>query len=256
MLAKECRIVLMAIRHLALPVKLAFKNKEEIAPDVFKFNFAIDKPLHWQAGQHGILEIMLPNGRTGRRPFSISSAPSEGVISITTRADQLQGSIYKRALMRLKKGSTAKLRGPVGKLYIKDPTKNYAFMATGTGITPFRSILQEQANLKSKTNITLFFVNNDHGHYYKDLLSELNQQLPNLTIKYIFRPDRITGQLVEEVLGEAIDDTIFLLAGSVNTVKSYRRTLQGLQVPSKNIISDPFYGFHPKKVPELIKSAL
>lgn len=246
----------MAIKHLALPIKLIYKNKEEIAPNVYRFNFVLDKPLLWRAGQHGLLEISLPNGKTGRKPFSISSAPSENIISITTRADKVLSSSFKKGLLKLKKGSSAKLRGPIGRLYIKDSSKHYAFIATGIGITPFKSILQEQANNKSKTFITLFYVNNKDGHYYREALSELNKTLPNLSIKYIFKPERVTGHILEETLGLGLKETVFLLSGSTKIVKSYRRTLQGLGVPRKHILSDPFYGFHPNKVPDIIKKSL
>lgn len=237
----------MAIKHLALPVKLVFKNKEEIAPNVYQFNFVPDKSLHWKAGQHGLLEIMLPNGKTGRKPFSVSSSPAEGVISVTTRADKITSSAFKRALLKLKKGSTAKMRGPVGRLYVKHPTKHYVMLATGIGITPFRAILTQLAHEKSKQIITLFYVNSKDGHYYRDQLSDLNKQLPNLTINYIYRPERLTGHIIEDELGAAISECIFLLSGSTKMIRSYRRTLQGLGIAKKRIISDPFYGFHPYK---------
>lgn len=239
----------MAIKHLALPVKLVFKNKQEVAPLIYQFNFMPENPINWKAGQHGLLEITLPNGKTGRRPFSISSAPSEGVISITTRADLTTSSAFKRGLLKLKKGSTAKLRGPIGRLYIKKPATHYVLLATGIGITPFRSILTQLAHEKSKQMVTLFYANNKDSHYYREELSELNRQLPNLSIKYIYRPERLTGHIIEEELGAALYNSVFLLSGSLKMIRSYRRTLQGLGITKKHIISDPFYGFHPYKPP-------
>jgi len=238
----------MAIKHLALPVKLVFKNKEQLAPGVYRFNFAPTKALHWKAGQHGLLEIRLASGKTGRKLFSISSAPADGVISITTKANPLESGAFKRRLLQLKKGSTAQLRGPVGNLYIKNHNQHYVFMATGIGITPFYAILAQLAAEKSKTHVTLFYSNNSGDHYYRDQLSEFNKHVTNLSIKYINKPERITGHIIEDTLGTSLYDCVFLLAGSPKNITSYRRTLQGLGIHRKQIISDPFYTIRPVKI--------
>jgi len=235
----------MALKHLALPVKLVYKNKYSVAPDVYAFNFTPNSPLVWKAGQHGFFEIPLANGKTGRRPFSISSAPSEGIITFTTRIVPEHASEFKKSLLKLKKGTEIKLRGPIGPLHISPSEKKYALLATGIGITPFRSILKELSTVKAENKITLFYVGNKDNHFYRDDLSEARATLPNFSIEYIYKPERITGHVIEDVIGTEISDTTFFLSGSSKMVKSYRRTLQGLGVPRKHIKNDTFFRLKP-----------
>lgn len=235
----------MALKHLALPVKLAFKNKEIIAPDVYAFNFVPSSPLGWKAGQHGFFEIPLINGKTGRRPFSISSAPSEGVVTFTTRITTDHASEFKKSLLKLKKGTEIKLRGPIGPLHITPGETKYALLATGIGITPFRAILKELSLAKAENKITLFYVGNKDNHFYREDLSDARSALPNFSIEYIYKPERITGHVIEDCLGPEIADTVFFLSGSSKMVKSYRRTLQGLGVPRKRIKNDTFFRLKP-----------
>jgi len=234
----------MALRHLIKPVKLSFVGKTEIRSDIYSFNFAPDKPLKWKAGQHGLLELKISKGRISRKPFSIASAPSEGIIRIVTRIPKGEPNRFKDKLFKLKKGTPARLRGPVGPMYIKDYTKQYALLATGIGITPFMSILKQlEMEKNDKVKLTLFYVGNKDEFLFRDELSEINASLSNVSIKYIYMPERITGHVLEETLGNEIHQTIFFLSGSHKLVRSYRRTLHGLKIAHKNIKSNPFLSY-------------
>lgn len=235
----------MAIKHLAFPQKLTFKRKKRIAPEVYSFTFTPETPISWQAGQYGIFEINLLNGKTGRKPFSISSAPAEHDITITTRIRAKTTSKYKKSLIKLKKGDPVKLRGPFGRMYIKDPFKNYAILASGIGITPFRAMLKQIYLENQATKITVFYAGNKENHFFREEFSEINTKMPNIKFNYIYLPERIRGHNIEEALGLEINETIFFLAGSSTMVKSYRRTLVGLNIPKKNIKSSSFLKLRP-----------
>ena len=235
----------MAIKHLAFPQKLTFKRKKKVAPGVYSFIFTPDEPISWFAGQHGIFEIPLINGKTGRKPFSISSAPSEGDIALTTRIRPKTASKFKKSLAKLNKGDSVRLRGPIGRMYIKDPFKNYAVLASGIGITPFRSILKQLYLDNQATKVTVFYAGNKENHFFRDEFSEINSKMPNIKFVYIYLPERIRGQNIEETLGPELAETIFFVAGSSNMVKSLRRTLTGLSVPKKHIKSSSFLRLVP-----------
>ena len=241
----------MAIRNLAFPHTLTFKRKTKIAPEVYSFSFTPETPIVWQAGQHGIFEIPLVNGKTGRKPFSLSSAPSETDITITTRVRGKNASKYKKSLLKLKKGTAVKLRGPVGRMHIKEPAKSYALLASGIGITPFRSMLMELYLQKQPTKVTVFYAGNKENHFFREDFSEINSKMPNIKFVYIYLPERIRGQNIEETLGNELSETIFFVAGSSKMVKSLRRTLVGLNVPKKNIKSSVFLRLTPITKPKI-----
>lgn len=234
------------IKNIVVSTPLAFKSKKQIMPGVWSFSFTPNKQPKWKAGQHVVLFLKDKDGKRARRSFSISSAPSEGVITITTRLQSSKLSNFKQALKSLKKGDTLTMRGPIGKLVIDtDSETEYAFFATGIGITPFRALLKEMATQKTRNKVTLFFAGNKENHFFRDELSELNIKLPNLKIRYIYYPERLLGSTIEEQLGESLLSTVFFLSGSSKMIKSYRRTLSGLGVNRRNIKSDTFLGLQP-----------
>lgn len=238
----------MAIRNLIKSVDLKFTSKKEISNGVYYFNFESDKPLSWKAGQYAVFIINPEDqNKSLKRSFSIASSPSEKKISIITRISKDEPDDFKTALMKLKKGEPISTRGPVGSMNIKDPDLKYAFFATGVGIASFRSILKElAAQGSSDTKITLFYVGGKDNHFFKDELSEFKQSLNNLSVEYIYKPERITGQLVENILGKELQETTFFLAGPPKIIKSYKRTLIGLGVPGKNITSSRYLDYRQR----------
>jgi len=243
----------MVIKQLAIPVKLTFKQKKEIAPNVWHFVFVPETPFSWKAGQHALFEIPLLSGKTGRKPFSISAAPSEGVVSFTTRIYPEHASPFKQALLKMKAGTRIKLRGAIGPLHISPTSRRkYAFLATGIGITPFRSILTELAHHHSDIKITFFYVGNKDNHFFKEEMGDVKNALPNVSIVYIYKPERITGQIIEDTLGNEIPETTFFLSGSYAMIKTYRRTLTGLGVKRRRIKSDPFFRLKPPHAKEIV----
>lgn len=135
----------MEILKFIKPSTLTFVSKSQFAGDVYSFTFTPERELSWRAGQHAMLELKLPNGRTGRRMFSLSSAPSEGQITVTTHWRGELASDYKKSLWSLRAGDKARLRGRVGPMYLRDDQSEYVFLAGGIGITPFYAILKEAA---------------------------------------------------------------------------------------------------------------
>jgi ferredoxin-NADP reductase len=239
----------MPIKELLKPIGLNYVGKKEVSPYVYCFNFMPERPLKWEAGQHGIIAIKKDptSKKTIKRSFSITSAPDENIISIITRIPKDKADNFKTQLMALKKGDAANLRGPIGNMRIRGLDQNYAFLATGLSIAPFRSILKQLAlSGGADTKITLFYVGSRDNHIFKDELSEFKLTLKNLSIEYIYKPDRITGQFVEDILGEELYNTTFFLSGPPKTIKGYRRTLLGLGVAKNNIIRSRYLDYRSR----------
>jgi ferredoxin-NADP reductase len=108
-------------------------------------SFHFGKPAGWnyRAGQFVDITLIDPpesDAEGNLRGFSISSAPSENVITITTR---LRDTAFKRVIQRMPIGTPVKIEGPFGDLRLHHKLRPAVFLAGGIGITPFRSILVE-----------------------------------------------------------------------------------------------------------------
>lgn len=119
---------------------MAFVDMREIEDGVHVFAFAPAKPLAFVAGQHGIFRIA---GVTGRRSFSLASAPEDPRVVIATRLQSR--SDFKLALAALRPGDPVTLNGPILNFTLRDTPDDVVFLAQGIGITPFRSILRHIA---------------------------------------------------------------------------------------------------------------
>jgi ferredoxin-NADP reductase len=124
--------------------------------------FQFDKPAGWtfKAGQ--FIDITLPNpaetdAEGNTRGFSISSAPEENFLMVTTR---LRNTAFKRSLQEVPLGTEVKVEGPFGNLVLHNNASRPAvFLTGGIGITPVRCILVRAADQKLPHHIFLFYSN-------------------------------------------------------------------------------------------------
>lgn len=106
------------------------------------------EPFHFRAGQY--ISVIVPgagpNGRDLRRAYSIASNPELRPVELCVKiVDDGPGSNY---LNKLRKGDTFRGYAPYGDFtYETPPTKHACFIATGTGIAPFRAMMMSDEYL-------------------------------------------------------------------------------------------------------------
>src|SRR4051812_5536799 len=123
-------------------MKLRFLSSKEEAEDVYSFRFEPSEAVNWQPGQymHYVLPLTNPDEKGNERWFTISTAPFEKHIQITTRFDNLPLSSFKQYLMSLKDGDQIDSDGPKGTFTLREGDFYHVLIAGGIGITPFRSM--------------------------------------------------------------------------------------------------------------------
>jgi ferredoxin-NADP reductase len=83
-----------------------------------------------------------PEGEEITRAYSIASSPSaNGHFAFCL--NRVQDGFMSNYLCDLRDGSEILFQGPFGDFILRPPLRDTLFIATGTGITPFRSMLQE-----------------------------------------------------------------------------------------------------------------
>src|SRR5690606_34399950 len=106
-------------------MKLVYKGHEAKQGNVERFIFQPEKPLTWTPGQfiHYTLPHKDADDRGDERWFTISSAPFEKDIWLTTRISPERTSSFKRTLLDLKAGDTIETDEPEGSFVVQDLTK-------------------------------------------------------------------------------------------------------------------------------------
>jgi glycine betaine catabolism B len=136
----------------------------------------------FQAGQYIALYLDIDGIRTGR-PYSISSAPNQtGYYDITVR--RMNDGLVSNYLMdRVKAGDMIQSSGPEGR-FAYNPLiydKTLVFIAGGSGITPFMSMIREIAGRGLDREVFMFYGNRtEEDVIFHSELKELSGWFDNI----------------------------------------------------------------------------
>jgi len=225
-------------------MKLTLIGTKQLEGDVRTFVFASDTPRTWVAGQ--FLRIILPHDdeddRGHKRWFTISAAPSDGHMAISTRIVSEHPSSFKQALASLPLGTTVEAEEPEGDFILEDKNRNYIFVAGGIGITPFHSIIREAAFQKEMPKITLLYAYGTADVAFKQELEDIKEKFPNLRIEYILSPARIDKDLLQKTIA-SIGNPFVYVSGPEPMVEAFEKTLAEIGLAKDSIKTDFFPGY-------------
>lgn len=239
------------------PIFMAkLKNRKEVAERTMAFQF--EKPGDWtfKAGQFIDITLLNPpetDAEGNTRGFSISSAPSESFLMVTTR---LRDTACKRSLQKVPLGTEMKIEGPFGNLVLHNNASRPAvFLAGGIGITPVRSILIRAAAEKLPHHIYLFYSNRrPEDAAFLDELESLQTKNPNFkmiaTMTNMDKSHRawkgerghIDGPMLSKYL-KGVKNAIYYITGPAGMVKGLHSMLNATGVDDDDIRTEEFTGY-------------
>ncbi len=92
------------------------------------------------SGQWLSVKANIPEGEEMTRAYSIASPPSENG-RFAFCLNRVQDGFMSNYLCNLDQGAKIAFQGPFGDFILRPPLRDTVFIATGTGIAPFRSML-------------------------------------------------------------------------------------------------------------------
>jgi ferredoxin-NADP reductase len=233
----------------------ALVGRELVAERTMTFRFA--KPADWtyRAGQFVDITLLDPpetDAQGNTRGFSISSAPSEGVITITTR---LRDTAFKRVLQVMPLGTPVRIEGPFGDLRLHHADRPAVVLTGGIGITPFRSILLEtiRAGGLPYPVVVLYANRRPQDAAFLDELGALAEQdanlrfVPTMSGLDVADPwDGERGHIDASMLGrhlEGVTNAIYYLTGPPAMVQGLRTMLIRAGAEEDDIRTEEFTGY-------------
>lgn len=126
-------------------------------------------------------------GKILRRSYSIANIPAQDN-RIEFAAGYVEGGPGTNLLFNLKPGDSIHVNGPFGRLVLKEePYKRYILVATSTGVTPYRTMLDElkkrlDANPELEV-VILQGVQTREDVLYKDEFLQFATQNPRVTFR-------------------------------------------------------------------------
>ncbi len=243
-------------------MKLKFLRKTQEVPDVYSFVFEPGKKLSWNAGQFLFYTLphKNPDERGITRYFTISNAPFEKNVRITTRIVN-DSSTFKKRLMKLEPGDLVEATDPDGDFIVDPPAsqaralragagKKYIFIAGGIGITPYRAILVDLNFRNKPINATLLYSGRDENFVFqKELedLAKINENpesiLSGFKIKYFVSPRHIEWEDVNHELQATKAKPDIYVSGPEPMVEIFGEMLKKNGVAESRIKQDFFPGY-------------
>lgn len=186
-----------------------------------------------QAGQ--CFNIGIPGGSINRE-YSMYSPANAPYLEFLIKV--VEGGCVSPLLQQLKVGNFLEIDGPYGHFYLRKPedlSLRYVFLATGTGIAPFRSFVKTYP----KINYQII-----HGIRYPQEQYDKSDYLNEKYIPCISRNEggmqsyRITDYLLENLLDRS---SLVYLCGNRNMIVDAFEILRNQQISGDNIFTEVFF---------------
>jgi len=197
------------------------------------------KNINFNPGQ--FFSIGIPNEPINRE-YSVTSGKNDNYLDFLIR--EIKDGTLSTKLKKLKKNDEIKILGPYGEFYLKeyDMSKNYFFIASGTGLAPFLSLIKSNPEL----NYYLF-----HGvRNYCDLFLEyslknykgfVSREYDNRKINKIeIFKGRITENL-DKIKNYFSKNSLYFLCGNNEMVNEMYNNLTKMCIKDEQIFSEIFF---------------
>jgi ferredoxin--NADP+ reductase len=158
---------------------------EEISPGLAIVGVeANDEPFPFAPGQYATLGLMGDAGKLIRRPMSVSSSADdlseyEFFIRLVDEGE-FTPLLWQRAV-----GDAINITGPKGKFLLQEDSRRCLFVASGTGLAPFISMIETLRGRGEARDIVLLHgVSYEHDLAWRQQLEELEAS-EGFTLRYV-----------------------------------------------------------------------
>jgi len=226
-------------------------DSREIAPGVRHFEFealGVER-LDFVPGQFTSFTEVI-EGKEITRAYSLASAPS-GTSRFELCLNRVEHGHLSPRLFEMKPGDRIEMRQPLGLFVLRQPPRDSIFIATGTGIAPFRSMLQAHLKESSSAITLLFGVRYESHLLYRSEFEEMTWRHPQFRFwPTLTRPEagwkgrqgRVQAHLAEAIgaIDERRGDLDFYLCGLKEMVDDVRGVLKGQGFDRKQIFYEKY----------------
>lgn len=223
-------------------------EKTQITQTVYKARYKFVEPqsIQFVAGQ----TIMLTVAPNVYRAMSIASPPQENDV-ITSVQNVAPGGPGSKWMVALKVGDPVEMMAPLGRFTVDhDSPRKKVFVATGTGIAPFRSMLLDTTdNRIPNEQISLYWgLRSITDIFMNDELERIDVERDNLNYHLtLSRPPEgwkgLTGHVTDLVFAKEQDIAAcdFYLCGNKQMIMEMETRLSEKGVPKEQMRFDPFF---------------
>lgn len=218
---------------------------ETVAREVHVFRLELDEPLPFKAGQ--FVNLVVPEARPrGERSYSVWSSPhTPEAIELCVKL--FPGGAGSEFLRALRVGDTVTVRGPFGAFVLREGEGPAVFVATATGLAPFRSMLLDRLAVGDARPIRLLFgVRTQADLFGVDELARFRRDLPDFDHRILLsRPEPgwsgLTGRVTAALDSFPLAEAAWYLCGNGAMIDEVREALKARGLDRKRIHVERYY---------------
>ncbi|NYT18817.1 MAG: xylene monooxygenase [Methanosarcinales archaeon] len=217
--------------------------------DVKSFRLERPEGFDYKAGQYFFVSIPV-NGEVQRKPFTISSSPTEkGFLEFTKK---LTGHEFSNELDAMNVGDIVAINGPYGRFTFEGEFEKIALISGGIGITPMISICRYCSDTRSGTDIIILSSNKTAEDIaFRDELEDMDNKNTNLKVVHTLTRagddwPGCKGRICDTIIMDHIPDfmeRIIYLCGPPAMMKATEELLLQMGVPKEQIKKEALVGF-------------
>jgi ferredoxin--NADP+ reductase len=146
---------------------------------------ALGEPFPFEPGQYATLGLVNETGKLIQRPMSVSSS-ADDLSEYEFFIRLVEGGEFTTLLWDIGLGDPINIKGPKGKFMLQPDGRRCLFVASGTGLAPFMSMLDTLRERGETRDIALLHgVSYDHDLAWRDELTELANGGGGLPLRYV-----------------------------------------------------------------------
>ena len=227
----------------AIQYRTTVERIDILAYNVRGFRLKLVEPpaMEFKAGQFVILNVP-QGGKVVKRAYSIASPPHEPH-AVDLCIQHVEGGAASTYCWKLKAGDPVSISGPHGAFLLKEPLDyEPVFMATGTGVAPFRSMIKHLYHRQFARDFWLLFgTRYEHGLLYESEFRSLAAVRHSFHyLPTVSRPKDWHGetghiqQTFQKHVTDVSDKEIYV-CGWLEIVKAVCKDLEALGVPKEKL---------------------
>lgn len=223
------------------PMQAEVTAVEQVASEIVRLQLQVADDVVFEPGQYVRIQ---PAGTDVSRSYSMANAPGVNRLEFFIRS--VPGGAFSQWLAGARVGDAVQLSAPHGTFFLRDEDRPRLFVAGGTGVAPFLSMLRSMAASPGAQRTTFVIGARTPGHLFAmDELKRLGTKLQGMDLQIAVEQDGgadcHTGYPTDLINTLGLDPTTRVyLCGPPPMVEAGRRAAEAAGLPRADVLCERF----------------